>query len=354
MSEMSRLVKVRDHLDKFLAIYVGIAIILGLIVGYYDYHWVALNRSVIKILELAAIIIMIFPMMVMMNFRGLGKAMKNWKLLTIVLLMNFGWGPIMAIFLGDLFVTNPLVKLGLFLAWLVPCSSMSVGYVGLMKGNIEASTALVAITFLVGIPLIPLYASAYGAAYHIHVSIMMLIITILEIIVAPLIIGIPTHEGLIQKLGKQKFREISPVFSSITMIGMFMIIFVIFFGDSKMVISHIQAVMGVFYSAIAFGTISLIFMTFILKTLKFNYWDSMAALFPSIGKNEGTAVAIAATAFSPLVAIAPGTLPIFQVIFLITYIKLRPRIAHFFGIKGKDAVFQEEMTEVVESIGGAR
>ncbi|KAA8921925.1 arsenic resistance protein [Thermoplasma sp.] len=354
MSEISRLVKVRDHLDRFLAVYVSIAIILGLIAGYYDYQWVALNKGLIKTLELAAIIIMIFPMMVMMNFRGLGKALKNWKLLLIVLLMNFAWGPLMAILLGDIFVTDPLVKLGLFLAWLVPCSSMSVGYVGLMKGNIEASTALVAITFLIGIPLIPLYAGAYGAAYHIHVSVMLLVITILEIIVAPLIVGIPTHEGLMRKLGKQRFREISPVFSSITMIGMFMIIFVIFFGDSRMIISHIHAVLGVFYSAIAFGTISLVFLTLLFKALKFNYWDSMAGLFPSIGKNEGTAVAIAATAFSPLVAIAPGTLPIFQVIFLITYIKLRPRIAHFFGMKGRDAVSQEEIEEIAGSVGGAR
>ncbi|MGC8609416.1 MAG: arsenic resistance protein, partial [Thermoplasmata archaeon] len=128
MSESNRLVKVRDHLDKFLAVYVGIAIIIGLLAGYYDAGWVAMNKSIIKILELAAIIIMIFPMMVLMNFRGLGKAFKNWKLLLIVLLMNFGWGPIMAILLGDLFVASPLVKLGLFLAWLVPCSSMSVGY----------------------------------------------------------------------------------------------------------------------------------------------------------------------------------------------------------------------------------
>ena len=68
----------------------------------------------------------------------------------------------------------------------------------------------------------------------------------------------------------------------------------------------------------------------------------MAALFPSIGKNEATAVAIASTAFSPLVAIPPGMFTIFQIIFLVTYIKLRPNIAHYFGIKGKDVKFMHE------------
>ncbi|MGC8609386.1 MAG: arsenic resistance protein, partial [Thermoplasmata archaeon] len=202
--------------------------------------------------------------------------------------------------------------------------------------------------------LIPLYAGIYGAAYHVHVSVMLLIITIVEIIIVPLLVGIPTHEGLMRKLGQKKFKEISPIFSTVTMLGMFLIIFVIFFGDSKMMITHIDAVLGVFYSAIVFGTISLIFLTLLFRGIRFNYWDSMAGLFPSIGKNEGTAVAIAATVFSPLVAIAPATLPVFQVIFLITYIKLRPRIAHFFGIKGRDVEFKEDMVEVPEAIGGAR
>jgi ACR3 family arsenite transporter len=354
MSEGNKLVRVRDHLDRFLGVYVGIAIVIGLVAGYYDFRWVSLNSSTIKTLELAAIIIMIFPMMVMMNFRGLGKAFKNWKLLLIVLLMNFGWGPIMAILLGDLFVSNPLLRLGLFLAWLVPCSSMSVGYVGLMRGNIEASTAMVAITFIIAIPLIPIFAGIYGAAYHIHVSVMLLVITIIEIIIVPLIIGIPTHEGLIRRLGQKRFKAISPVFPTVTMLGMFMIIFVIFFGDSRMIVTHLQAVFGVFYAAITFGTISLIFLTLLFKALKFDYWDSMAGLFPSIGKNEGTAIAIAATAFSPLVAIAPATLPVFQVIFLITYIKLRPHIAHFFGIKGRDVTFKEEMHEIPGSSGGGK
>ncbi|MCL4447174.1 MAG: bile acid:sodium symporter [Thermoplasmatales archaeon] len=354
MSNKSRLMIIRDHLDKFLAIYVVIAIVIGLLAGYFDFRWIAANKDLIKDLQLVAIIIMIFPMMVMMNFRGLGTALKNWKLLTIVLLMNFGWGPIMAILLGDAFVSSPLVRLGLFLAWLVPCSSMSVGYVGLMRGNIEASTAMVTVTFLIAIPIIPIFASLYGAAYHVQVSVMLLVVTIIEIIIVPLLVGIPTHEILVKRLGKDRFKAVTPLFPTVTMLGMFMIIFVIFFGESRMIITNLHAVFGVFYSALVFGTVSLVFLTLLFKVLKFDYWDSMAGLFPSIGKNEGTAIAIAATAFSPLVAIAPATLPVFQVIFLITYIKLRPRIAHFFGIKGKDVTFKEDMLELSTGNGGGK
>jgi len=166
--------------------------------------------------------------------------------------------------------------------------------------------------------------------------------TIIEVILLPLIFGVITHYGLIKWMGKDKFIEISPIFPTLTMLGMFMIVFLIFLPNSPMVKKNFHEIIGVFYTAMVFGTVSLIFLTVLLKKLKINYWDSMAALFPSIGKNEATAIAIASTAFSPLVAIPPGMFPLFQIIFLVTYIKLRPNIAHYFGIKGKDVKFMHE------------
>ena len=350
MTLESKLVKLRDHLDRFLGVYVAISIVIAFIIGLRYAQPVHQNINAIKSLEMVAIIIMIFPMMVMMNVSGLAKAVKNWKLLLIVLLMNFGWGPLMAIILGDLFVSNPLIRLGIFLAWLVPCSSMSIGYVGLMRGSIEAATALVAITFIIGIPIIPLFAGLYGSIYHLKISMVLLVMTIIEVILLPLIFGVITHYGLIKWMGKDKFIEISPIFPTLTMLGMFMIVFLIFLPNSPMVIKNFHEIIGVFYTAMVFGTVSLIFLTVLLKKLKINYWDSMAALFPSIGKNEATAIAIASTAFSPLVAIPPGMFPIFQIIFLVTYIKLRPNIAHYFGIKGKDVKFMHE--DEVSKTGG--
>jgi hypothetical protein len=48
----------------------------------------------------------------------------------------------------------------------------------------------------------------------------------------------------------------------------------------------------------------------------------MAVVFASTGKNNGTAIAIAAMAFSPMVAIPAATMPIFQVLLLVGYLKL--------------------------------
>ena len=56
----------------------------------------------------------------------------------------------------------------------------------------------------------------------------------------------------------------------------------------------------------------------------------MAVVFASTGKNNGTAIAIATMAFSPLVAIPAATMPIFQILFLVVYLKLAEPVRRYF------------------------
>lgn len=60
------------------------------------------------------------------------------------------------------------------------------------------------------------------------------------------------------------------------------------------------------------------------------YEQSVAVVFASAGKNNATAIAIAATAFSPLVAVPAATMPIFQVIFMVGFLRLAPRVRAYY------------------------
>ncbi|MGC9166964.1 MAG: arsenic resistance protein, partial [Thermoplasmata archaeon] len=66
MDEKSKLVKLREHLDEFLAVYVIISIIIGYILGITYPAWVKANSTLINELMMASIFIMIFPMMLML------------------------------------------------------------------------------------------------------------------------------------------------------------------------------------------------------------------------------------------------------------------------------------------------
>jgi arsenite transporter len=53
--------------------------------------------------------------------------------------------------------------------------------------------------------------------------------------------------------------------------------------------------------------LSLLVLTWLDRRLGMRYEEHMAVAFTSTGKNNGTAIAIATTAFSPLVAIPAAT-----------------------------------------------
>lgn len=374
MSKGSALVALRDHLDRFLGLYVGLMIVIGTITGYYDMGWVKLHIQLMQTLMEVAIYVMIFPMMLMLNVRSLGKAFTNWKVTTAVILMNFIYGPLMAVLLGYAFVSSPFVRLGLFIAWLVPCSSMSIGYVGLMRGDINLATAMVALSFILSLALIPVETTGYISlilVHQIHGALTLtsaairkmevgILMTIVEILLAPLVVAIPTHEAIIRKAGIEGFRKVSPLFSSLTMLGMFMIIFVIFFAHAGMLIMHIHDVLGVFYSAMVFGTVSLLLFTVLFKYVRLapggirNYRNSMVAVLTGIPKNEATAIALSAMALSSLgpgyaflASMAPSLLPAFQVVFIITYLKMRERLIRYYGgsVKELEVIEEEELMQ---------
>jgi len=83
----------------------------------------------------------------------------------------------------------------------------------------------------------------------------------------------------------------------------------------------------------AFMVIILGLMTWLNRRLGLSYAEHMAVAFVSSGKNNATAIAIAVsvTAFSPLVAVTAATLPLFQVVFLIGYLRLADWLRRYFS-----------------------
>lgn len=75
-------------------------------------------------------------------------------------------------------------------------------------------------------------------------------------------------------------------------------------------------------ATIIFMVVILALMTWLDRRLGLSYVEHMAVAFVSSGKDNPTAIAVCVTAFSPLVAIPAATPPLFQVVFLIGYLRL--------------------------------
>ena len=325
--------KLKDHLDKFLPIYVTVSMLLGFFLGlkinvgkYKEiFHW----------LNLIVVISMIYPMMINLHLGELKNSMKEGKKLAVGLLMGLVISPVLMwllIFAVNIFYPlNPQLSLGLMLSMVVPCSSMSIAYTGFSKGNLELATIIVAFSFILAIITVPGWLWIYASSSSITVPTILLIITIIEVVFVPMFFGILTRGYLLRKRGVEGFLRLKPLFPSVSLIGMYLIIFLIFMEKAKLIAERPLIVLIALIPLILYYTISIGLLTYLNRAIKIPYPEHMAITFPSVGKNEGTAMAIAISAGMGLMAIPPAVTPIIQIPFLVGYVKLARKIMDFYN-----------------------
>ncbi len=330
--------KFKNHLDKYLPVYVTLAMVAGFYVGTHTnlkpYH------ETLKTLNMLVVISMIYPMMINLRLGELRNSARLGKQLTIALTMGLVISPL--IMYGAIWITgllhpvNRMLALGLLLAVVVPCSSMSIAYTGFTKGNLELATIVVALSFTMAIVTVPAWLKVFASSYHVSISIWLLVKTILIVVITPMILGVLTRAYLMGKLGTGGFLRIKPAFPAISLLGMYTIVFLIFMEKARLVASK-PSIVGVALIPLAlYYIVALLFMTIVDRVAGIPYRDHMAITFTSVGKNEGTAMAIALAAGTGLMAIAPAVTPILQIPFLVGYVKAWRKIAGFWNCRISD------------------
>jgi len=318
------LLKLKNHLNKFLIPYVVVAMIIGFVAGLHIN--VKHYSNIFKTLNMVVVISMIYPMMINLKIEALGKTAKSWKQIIIALIVGLVFAPLLIFGLNLLFHISPILSLGLSLAIVVPCSSMAIAYTGLSDGNLELATIIVALTFTLAIITVPGWLKVFASSYHLAVSAWLLIKTIIIVVIIPLIFGYLTRIALLKRMGVEGFEKIRPLFPSISILGMFAIVVLIFMEKAKLVASKPSVVGVVLVPLASYYTITLLLLTFFNKKIGLSYEDHMAIVFTSVGKNEGTAMAIAMAAGMGLMAIPPAITPVLQIPFLVGYMKLSQKI----------------------------
>jgi arsenite transporter len=321
----------QEHLNKWLLLYVVLAMGLGLFIGHPNAKWIQTHQSTVSNLTTLAVFFIIYPMMINLKLEALLKVGKNIKGLLLAVGYNFVWAPLIGWVLAKVFLTDPLLALGFLLVMVVPCSSMSIGYTGLTEGNLELATVVVALSFVLAVVAVPVWMTIFAANYQVPIPIQDMLMSILTVLIAPMVLGYLTRLALTRGLGETRFRQLQPLFPSLSLLAMYGIVFMIFFAKATMIVDKWQTVLLLLVPNALFIAITLVVVTWINRQLGLSYRDNMAVVFASTGKNNGTAIAIATMAFSPLVAIPAATMPIFQILFLVLYLKMAGWLRGYFG-----------------------
>ena len=324
-------VRLQQHLSHWLLLYAMSAIAAGLAVGYPLRAWTGSHTGGIGTLTTAAVFLVIYPMMVNLRVEALARAGRNVRGLLLALAYNFVWAPLIGFVLARVFLHDPLLALGFLLVMVVPCSSMSIAYTGLAKGDVELSTVIVGSSFVIAVVAVPAWMMIFAAGYDVPVPMGAMMGSILTVLIAPMLAGWLTRKALVRRRGPGAPAHLAPVFSSASMLAMFAIIFLIFFAKAEMIVDRWQMVLLLLVPNALFMALTLAVATWLNRRLGLTYGEHMAVVFASAGKNNATAIAIAATAFTPLVAVPAATMPIFQVLLMVGYLKIAPRVRHYYA-----------------------
>ncbi|WP_299024021.1 bile acid:sodium symporter [uncultured Thermanaerothrix sp.] len=323
----------QEHLNKWLLGYVVLAMALGLLIGHPAAGWTKTHQPLVSNLTTVMVFLIVYPMMINLRLEALVNAGRNLKSLSLAVIYNFLWAPVIGWLLAQAFLRDPMLALGFLLVMVVPCSSMSIGYTGLAEGNLELATVTVALSFVLAVIAVPLWMLGFAANYHVGVPLQDMLMSILTVLIAPMVLGYLTRLGLMRWLGEKKFKAIQPFFPSLSLLAMYGIVFLIFFAKATLIIEKWNLVLMLVLPNALFILLTLAVVTWLNRRLGLSYRDHMAIVFASTGKNNGTAIAIATTAFSPLVAIPAATMPIFQILFLALYLKMAGWVRHYFEKK---------------------
>jgi ACR3 family arsenite efflux pump ArsB len=288
--------KLLAKINKQLIIAVPVMMTLGFL---YGAVMDADQVQPLKNLILPLTFLMVYPMMVTLNFDHLLAGIKNIRLQVITQAVNFALIPFLAYGLGLIFLKDqPYLALGLLLASLLPTSGMTISWTGFAKGNIGAAINMTIIGLSLGSLLAPLYVEGLLGS-RIDTDILLVVTQIFLIVFLPMALGFATRQFLLLKYTAEEFqRIIAPRLPAVSTIGVLGIVFVALALKAKAIVDSPDILGIILIPLLALYGVNFLLSTLVGKLL-FSRGDAVALVYGTAMRNLSIALAIAINAFGP-------------------------------------------------------
>jgi ACR3 family arsenite transporter len=290
-------------LDRFLTLWIFLAMGIGISIGYYipsaDEFINSFSNGTTNVPLAIGLILMMYPPLTKVQFSKIPMVLAKPKLLAVSFFITWIIGPFLMFSLAVLFLKDyPDYMTGLIIIGLAPCIAMVIVWNELANGNRELVAGLVGINSLLQVFFFSLYA-------YFYLEIMLPLFGILEIAqTVGIYLGIPFFAAVISRFvfikakGEEWFQKTYiPFISPITLIALLFTIIVMFSLKGEMIVSIPMDVLRVALPLVIFFAIMFTLMFFVAKKAGATYAENAALSFTASGNNFELAIAVAIGVF---------------------------------------------------------
>jgi len=243
--------------ERYLSVWVGLGIILGVVMGLWqpDLFQLVANLEIAHVNLVIAVFIwvMIYPMMVQIDFSAIKDVGKNPKGLFLTIIINWFIKPFTMAGLGWLFFNIFFANLvdpasaqeyiaGMILLGVAPCTAMVFVWSQLTKGDPNYTLVQVSVNDVIMIfAFAPITAFLLGVS-DIQVPWETLIISVVLYVLLPLIAGVLTRNMLNKRRDKAALDNLLSVLKPWSMVGLLATVVLLFGFQAETIVSKPQVI----------------------------------------------------------------------------------------------------------------